>query len=97
MLTDFILIELGATLSRPPLRDLFVRLLAAIRSDPNVSILEASRESLDRGLMLFSQRPDKDWSVTDCISFDVMREFAITEALTADHHFEQAGLTILLK
>ena len=47
--------------------------------------------------LLFAKRPDKEWSLTDCISFIVMQEYGLTEALTADHHFEQAGFTILLK
>ena len=42
------------------------------------------------------QRLDKDWSLTDCISFIVMRRRGLTDALTSDHHFEQAGFTILL-
>ena len=41
-------------------------------------------------------RPDKAWSLTDCISFAVMAERGLTEALTADHHFEQAGFRVLL-
>ena len=41
-------------------------------------------------------RPDKEWSLTDCISFEVMAELGLTEALTADHHFEQAGFRALL-
>jgi uncharacterized protein len=45
---------------------------------------------------LFGDRPDKDWSLTDCISFIVMEERRITEALTGDHHFEQAGFRALL-
>ena len=49
------------------------------------------------GSDLYAQRLDKDWSLTDCISFVVMRERGIAEALTADHHFEQAGFTILLR
>jgi predicted nucleic acid-binding protein len=40
---------------------------------------------------------DKEWGLTDCISFVVMQEQGLTDALTADHHFEQAGFTILLK
>jgi len=46
---------------------------------------------------LFSTRPDKEWSLTDCISLVVMNERGITDALTNDHHFEQAGFQILLK
>jgi hypothetical protein len=50
-----------------------------------------------RGIQLYNSRLDKDWSLTDCISFVVMRERGITEALTGDHHFEQAGFTTLFK
>ena len=46
---------------------------------------------------MFAARPDKDWSLTDCISFVVMQERNIQDALTADHHFEQAGFVALLK
>jgi predicted nucleic acid-binding protein len=46
---------------------------------------------------LFEQRPDKEWSLTDCLSFVVMHDEGITRALTADHHFEQACFTALLK
>jgi len=49
------------------------------------------------GVRLYAQRPDKEWSLTDCISFVVMRRHDITEALTGDHHFEQAGFIALLK
>jgi hypothetical protein len=50
----------------------------------------------DRGIARFSQRPDKSWSLTDCISFVVMEERGIREALTADHHFGQAGYVPML-
>jgi len=46
---------------------------------------------------LFAQRQDKDWSLTDCLSFVVMQDEGITQALTGDKHFEQAGFTALLK
>ena len=51
---------------------------------------------VERGLELFGARPDKDWSLTDCISFAVMRERELTEALTADGNFTQAGFVALL-
>jgi hypothetical protein len=51
----------------------------------------------EAGLRLYSDRPDKDWSLTDCTSFVVMKRLRITEALTADRHFEQAGFKVLLK
>ncbi len=49
-----------------------------------------------RGLKFFNSHP-KNWSLTDCISFVVMQEHGIHEALTADHHFEQVGFQVLLK
>ena len=59
--------------------------------------MASSPELFASGSDLYAQRLDKDWSLTDCISFVVMRERGIAEALTADHHFEQAGFTILLR
>lgn len=49
-----------------------------------------------RGLAFYEERPDKAWSLTDCISFLVMSDEGMSEALTGDHHFEQAGFTRLL-
>jgi len=46
---------------------------------------------------LFARRQDKHWSLTDCISFVVMRQRGLTHALAADHHFHQAGFNVLLK
>ena len=60
-------------------------------------VLPGSRESFQAGLELYRSRPDKEWSLTDCISFVVMKERGIAEALTGNRHFEQAGFTILLK
>ena len=60
-------------------------------------IVPASRELFQRGVELFTQRPDKDWSLTDCPSYVVMKEQDIEDALTTDPHFEQAGFTVLLK
>jgi uncharacterized protein len=67
-----------------------------LRSDPEVMIYPATQELFDAGLYLFSQRLDKEWSLTDCISFVVMEQNNVHEVLTADHHFQQAGFKILL-
>jgi hypothetical protein len=50
-----------------------------------------------KGVQLYAQRPDKEWSLTDCISFVVMTQEGIFDALTGDRHFEQAGFVALLK
>jgi predicted nucleic acid-binding protein len=85
--TRFVLVELADGFARPIDRQRAVDLIDALEADPQV------RE----GYVLYRQRPDKEWSLTDCISFVVMQRDGITEALTADHHFEQAGFVALLK
>ena len=50
-----------------------------------------------KAFQLFCNRPDKDWGLIDCVSFIVMREKRLSEALTADEHFEQAGFIALLR
>ncbi len=60
-------------------------------------LLQASIHLLEQGLALYTRRSDKDWSLTDCISFVVMKAEGIEEALTGDHHFEQGGFVALLK
>ena len=52
---------------------------------------------LNRGFELYRQMKDKEWGLVDCISIIVARDMGITEIFTTDHHFEQAGFTILLK
>ena len=57
----------------------------------------ANAEQFRAGIALYEARPDKDWSLTDCISFVMMEREKIGEALTGDHHFEQAGFIAPLK
>jgi len=95
--TEFILLELADGMAYPPARETFVRFNALLAADRQVEIIPASTELLRRGRNLYIDRPDKDWSLTDCVSFVVMREHGVTEALTGDHHFEQAGFVALLR
>lgn len=84
-------------LSAPYNRPAFLSLWQGMRANPLIEILTPDPGLFDRGLALFARRPDKAWSLTDCISFVVMADRGLTEALTGDHHFEQAGFRALLR
>ena len=77
-------------------RNKAVELLRKIQKSPNVRIVPQTRDSFLRGLQLYEARPDKEYSLTDCISMETMREHKLTEVLTHDHHFRQEGFTLLL-
>lgn len=94
--TAWIVQELGDGLAPTTQRGVFVRLLAAMRADACTELIPPDNTTRQAGLRLFAERPDKDWSLTDCVSFVTMQERGIAEALTADHHFTQAGFVALL-
>ena len=94
--TAWVLTEVADALANRAVRHSAVQLVEALDADPNCRVVPASQELFERGWRLYTQRQDKDRSLTDCISFVVMRDEGISEALTADHHFKQAGFTILL-
>ena len=94
--SEFVLMEVGDGLSRPENRPRFALLLSLLRAQADVEIVPASRELFRKGCELHSQRPDKEWSLTDCTSFVVMKERNIEGALTSDHHFAQAGFQPLI-
>jgi hypothetical protein len=95
--TAWILTELGDGLASTEKRHVFAQLVARLQADPETEIVPPNEELMARGVSLYNSRPDKKWSLTDCISFLVMEERGIRDALTGDHHFEQAGFTALLK
>jgi len=94
--TAWVMTELAAYLSAPPNRPLFNTLLASLRVHPAVNFIPATQEAFDRGAELYATRADKAWSLVDCISFNIMRHEGLTDALTTDHHFTQAGFNALL-
>lgn len=94
--TDAVLLEVGNTFSRAPFKTVALRLIETARRSPRWQCLPVDGPLLDRGLGLFHQRSDKDWSLTDCISILVATDLGIGQAFTTDHHFAQAGLEILL-
>ncbi len=95
--TEWVLTELADANADPARRPGFRRLFGLLEKDDHAQILPASHELFRRGLELHFSRPDKEWSLTDCMSFTAMSDEGLTEALTGDHHFEQAGFTALLR
>jgi predicted nucleic acid-binding protein len=95
--SEFVLLEVGNFFSRPRDRALFCQFMADIRADRQTTIIGCSREWFDRGFNLFQARLDKEWSLVDCISMEIMSRRKLRRILTTDHHFEQAGFEVLLK
>ena len=95
--TSWVLTETADALSLPKNRPAFLQLLNALENSEDATIIGPEPELFAAGIELFRARPDKEWSLTDCISFAVMSDLNLTEALTGDQHFEQAGFKALLK
>ena len=94
--TDAVLLEVGNTFSRAAFKPVALRLIETAWRSPRWRCIPVDRALLERGMTLFRQRSDKDWSLTDCISILVATDLGIGQAFTTDRHFAQAGLAILL-
>ena len=94
--TRAILLEIGNALSKVRHRSAAIRLLNALENDPNVEIVSVSDELYRQAFELYRDRVDKEWGLIDCMSFVVMNEQVLTDVLTADGHFRQAGFRVLL-
>jgi uncharacterized protein len=95
--TTWVFLEVADALCRSGLRGQTHQSLIKIAADRETRIIPADEQWYAKGMALYGARPDKEWSLTDCISFAVMTDLGLTEALTGDHHFEQAGFRALLK
>ena len=95
--SEFILLELGNACARAEDHVDFLALALGMRQSPRTSIVPLSSETLNRGLSLMAERADKNWSLTDCTSFVLMDGEGISDALTGDKHFEQAGFKCLFR
>jgi len=95
--TDWNLTETADALCGLRNRVRCVQFINDLRGSASIEVIPASAELFNSGWKLFGDRPDKDWSLTDCISFVVMEERGIADALTGDHHFEQAGFRAIMK
>ncbi|MEH1882156.1 type II toxin-antitoxin system VapC family toxin [Nostoc sp.] len=94
--TEAILVEVGNALSAVN-RPGAVQFIQQCYKTANLQVVTVDTSLLAHALQLYSERPDKTWGLTDCISFTVMQERSLTDALTADLHFVQAGFRALLR
>lgn len=94
--TRAVIFEIGNAMAKQRHRKDAITLLNSIKDDEKIEIIPISEELYVRAEKLFCERPDKEWSLTDCVSFVVMNDLGLTEALTPDEHFTQAGFRILM-
>ena len=95
VVTDGVLLETGNALARD-YRLAAVKLIAQFLASPRVEVVYMTSDLFAAAFALYEQMADKQWSLVDCASFLVMRERGISQALTSDHHFTQAGFQALL-
>ena len=94
--TTWVLTEVGDAMRDPANRATFGQLLHDIANDPLTMVVQADQNWFDQGAALYAARLDKKWSLTDCISFVVMQSMGLTDALTGDGDFVQAGFHKLM-
>ena len=97
--TNYIITELVALLISPlhiP-RSAMIAFIKGLKASEYVEIVHVDALLDEQAWELFTNRPDKNWSLVDCASFVVMKQRGISEALTSDYHFEQAGFVCMLK
>ena len=97
--SDAVLIESCNSFSKTNMRPLALALMEKIRKAEHLGVLEiihVSEKLIEQGWELFITRMDKEWSLTACISFAVMKDRGVSKAITSDHHFERAGFKRLL-
>lgn len=94
--THAVILEIGNAMAKARQRAAGLDLIEALQDDPRVEIVPLSDELFAEGVALYRRHQDKEWGLTDCISFLVMRARGLQDALTADNHFRQAGFHTLL-
>jgi predicted nucleic acid-binding protein len=97
--SEMVLTELLNTFSNgsPIMRSIAVHAVEDARKGDAVIVLPQTSEQFTKALERYKRSADKNWSLTDCSSFQIMETERITAALTHDHHFVQAGFEALLR
>lgn len=95
--TDAVLTEVGDAFCRVDRRRWATEAIRNVQADPDITSVPGSLDLFQRAFELYTSRTDKDWSLTDCMSFVVMKDKGLQRALTTDLHFSQAGFQALLR
>jgi predicted nucleic acid-binding protein len=95
--TNYIVVETINALSKVKFRKTVIEFIDKLKKSPHVQIVKITDEIYNNAWTLYQQRMDKDWGITDCISFEVMQMFNIRKAFSSDKHFEQAGYSLMVK
>ncbi|HEY0606657.1 MAG TPA: hypothetical protein VGD58_27270 [Herpetosiphonaceae bacterium] len=94
-ITESVLTEIGNALSAINRQAASIYIHACYQAQ-NIHVVHVDTSLFKRALSLYEQRQDKTWGLTDCISFVIMNDHNLTEALTSDKHFAQAGFRVLM-
>ena len=94
--TSGVLLEVGNTLSRTHKHEA-ADTIDQVLTSSDVEVVHLTPQLLNQALSLYRSHADKIWGLVDCISFVVMQEHGVTEALTSDRHFGQAGFAVLMQ
>ncbi len=95
LITDAVLLEIGNALARG-FKKQAIEIISYFIESEEVEIFRHSSQIFDKAFALYKKYNDKEWSLVDCISFIVMRERGIKQALTFDRHFDQAGFVAIM-
>ena len=94
--TDAVLLEIGNALARN-FKNAGIEIIEHFLTSDEVEVINLNPDLFRRAFELYRTHLDKEWGLVDCISFVVMRDFGLTNSLTADRHFDQAGFTALIR
>ena len=92
--TDAVLLEIGNAMAKD-FREEAAAIIKLLRNSQRVEVIEIGVRLFEKGLEVYEKYSDKTWGLVDCISFIVMQENSVTEALTFDGDFTQAGFTVV--
>lgn len=95
--TNYVIIETINALSKVEFRKAVIEFIDRLEKSPSVEIIKITDETYNNAWRLYQQRLDKEWGITDCTSFEVMKMLDIKKAFTNDKHFEQAGFSLVVK